>query len=493
MIRALFRDSAIYGLSGLVTQGIAFLLFPFLAHTLHPGQYGVIDIVTLLTTLALLTVALEINQGLGRMVGITGDQRERSAYASTALIWSVASYSLFATAAFALAGPITHALLGRHVDVWITRVAIGGIWVSGSLYLVQDQLRWQLRPLAFTAVSAVVAVVTTSATAAYVFALHGGALGVVGGQLTGATAGLLTAFGLSRGIYHLHFDRAKAKAMLAFSIPLVPSSIGVLLNSYADRLALQHEKSLAAVGTYGVGFRIAVVVALLLLGVQGSVMPHVLSRHREPSTPAELARSLRLFWAVGCVTFVVLSVLAEPLVRLSSSSGYFAAARVVPLLVPAAFLAGLYVFAPGPTIAGRMRGFALANVMAGALNLGLAFALVPPLGIRGAGLATLISSVAGFVAVFAISQPLYHVPHDWKRLALGAAAALVVVVSSRTLLVVDRARALNTGPVLVRLAVCAVGCVIVVAVLVDWRALAPVNLRARARRASTPSSGSDPR
>ena len=71
VLRRLLRDSAIYGAAGLFSQGIAFLLFPFLAHKLDPHAYGVVDIVGVLTTLALLTVTLEINQGLGRAVKLS--------------------------------------------------------------------------------------------------------------------------------------------------------------------------------------------------------------------------------------------------------------------------------------------------------------------------------------------------------------------------------------------------------------------------------------
>lgn len=467
MVRRLFRDSAIYAGAVVLSQGIAFLLFPFLAHTLRPRDYGVIDIIGLLTMLALLTVALEINQGLARMAAGNGGRAEWTAYASTALIWSAASYTVFAIVALAWARPLTHLLLGRHVDVWVTRVAICGIWVTGALYVVQDQLRWQLRPRAFALVASVVAGVTAGATAVYVFAMHGGALGVVGGQLTGGSAGLLTAFGLSRGIYRLRFDRDKARTMLAFSIPLVPSSIGVFLNSYADRLAIQHQQSLGGVGVYGVGFRVATVVSLLLLGVQGATTPLVMARHAEPETPRDLARVFRLFWATSCVAFLVLSVLAEPLVRLLSGPAYFGAARVVAFLVPAAFLAGLYIFAPGPMIAGRTRIYAGVNVAAGLLNLGLAFALVPSLGIRGAGVATLLSSLFVFAGTMRASQRLYPVPHDWLRLAAGAGAATLVVLASRTLLVGNRGDALAAVPVVERLGICGLGSLMVAGILVN--------------------------
>jgi O-antigen/teichoic acid export membrane protein len=336
----------------------------------------------------------------------------------------------------------------------------------------------------------VVAVVTAAASAVYVFVLDGGALGVVGAQLTGATAGLGAGLWLARGAFTLAFDWGKAKTMLLYSIPLVPSSVGVLLNGYADRLALQHERSLAAVGLYGVGFRVAVVVSLLIAAVQNAITPQVLRRHRNPETRVELARALRLFWCLGCLTFVVLSVLAEPLVRLLASPAYFGGSRVVPLLVPAAFLAGVYVFAPGPVIAGRMRAFAAVNIASGAINLGLAFALVPAWGIVGAGIATLTSSAMACIAMLALSQRLYRAPHDWQRLASGTAVAIAVVVVARTLMTVTRSQSLASGPLLARIAVCAVGSLLVASVLIDWRGLVPIVSRVRRRGAEALPPGS---
>lgn len=483
MVRRFFRDSAIYGAAGLFSQGISFLLFPFLAHVLRPRAYGVIDIVGLLTMLAMLTVALEINQGLGRRVAGMDDQAEWTAYASTALVWSIASYTVLVAVGLVLARPLSTVLLGAHIDVWVTRVGLGGIWMSGALYILQDQLRWRNRPKAFAAVSVVVAIVTVGSIAIYVFVLGGRALGVVAGQATGAAAGLLTALALSQGYYRIHFEWQKARSMLIYSLPLVPGSIGVLLNGYADRLAIQHQESLVSVGVYGVGFRLAVVVSLLLMGVQGATTPLVLSRHAEPETPRDLAQVFRLFWAVGCVVFLVLSVLAEPLVALLTAPAYFGGARVVPFLVPAAFLAGLYVFAPGPTIAGRTKAFAAINLTAGLLNLSMAFALVPLVGIRGAGVATFVSSVFSFGATMALSQRLYPVPHDWLRLIGGAAVATLIVIATRSLLVSGRGGALDVGLVLGRVGICVGGSLAVTALLVDTSKLRGISRRVRARPA----------
>ncbi len=268
-------------MAALLSQGIGLLLFPFLAHHFLPQQYGVIDILTLVAIIANLTVALEVNQGLGRHF-VDADERDRVGYASTALLFTVGAYTVFAAVALALAIPLTHVLLARGVDPWITRVAIAWIWVGGIVYLAQDQLRWRARPRAYALVAVTTATVTAGSTVVLVFGFGVGVIGVLIGQLAGALAAALVVFGLSRGAYTLLFDRRKLGVMLAFSLPLVPSSIGVFLNGFADRLVLQHTRSLADVGIYGVAFRIATIVTLLLAGFQGAAGPLILARRDDP-------------------------------------------------------------------------------------------------------------------------------------------------------------------------------------------------------------------
>jgi O-antigen/teichoic acid export membrane protein len=252
----------VYGVAALLSQGIGLLLFPFLAHHFSPREYGIIDILGLVAILANLTIALEVNQGLGRHFA-EASESERVGYASTALLFTVGAYTIFAAIALPLATPLTHVLLAPGVDPWITRVAIVWIWIAGIVYLAQDQLRWRMRPRAYALVAVTTAAVTTGSTAVLVFGFGVGVIGALLGQLAGALAAALAVFLLSRDAYALRFERRKLGVMLAFSLPLVPSSIGVFLNGFADRLVLQHTRSLADVGVYGIAFRIATVVALL--------------------------------------------------------------------------------------------------------------------------------------------------------------------------------------------------------------------------------------
>lgn len=432
-MRRFFGDGAIYAVTGVITHGIAFLLFPFFAHVFEPREFGLIDLLALVTVLVNLTIALEISQGLGRHFADARSDADRRAYASTALIFSATVYSVFLAAALVLAPQLTDMLFGAGVDPDVVRVAMCAMWTSGMLYLGQDLLRWQLRPGAYAAVALTTAGVTSISAAVLILGFGVGVTGAFAAQLLGGlTAGAL-AYWLGREMFRPLFDRAKLREMLAFSLPLVPASIGVFLNGYADRVAIQSQMTLADVGIYGVAYRMAVIVGLVLLGFQTALMPLILARHAEESTPPELERIFRLFCALALGVLLLISIGADALVRVLTPPAYYSAADLVPFVVAAAFFAGMYIFAPGLNIAKRTIPFAVIAVCAGVANLGLAFALVGPLGITGAALAFLLTSAAGFTALMIASQRLYPVPHDWPRLIACAAGIAVLVAISRSL------------------------------------------------------------
>jgi O-antigen/teichoic acid export membrane protein len=445
VLRRFFADSAVYGGAALLSQGIGLLLFPFIAHRFSPHEYGIIDILVLVAIIANLTIALEINQGLGRHF-VAASEEERVDFASTGLLFTAGAYTLFAAAALPLAPQITHVLLERGVDPWITRVAIVWIWVAGIVYLAQDQLRWRMRARAYGIVAVVTAVVAAGVTAVLVFGFDIGVIGALIGQLAGALAAAITLLFFSRSAYALRFDRHKLRIMLAFSLPLVPSSVGVFLNGFADRLVLQHSRSLSEVGVYGVAFRIATVVTLLLAGFQGAAGPLILERHEQATTRDELAHIFRLFSAAALSLFVIVSLFADTEVHILASGAYAAADGLVPYLFIAALFFGVYIFAPGLTIVKRTGTFAAVSISAGLLNLALALLLVPPLGLSGAGLATVASSVWFFALTMIFSQRHYAVDHDWMRLGCALAAALSIVVLARLLLPTGGRHALALAP-----------------------------------------------
>ncbi len=436
---------------------MSFVMFPFYAHHFDPRQYGMFDLLTLTAMLVGWTVALEIYQGVGVYVGGEKDPRRAREYASTALWFSVAAYAAFGLLGEVFSAPLSHTLLGPDVNVSLLRVAVPWMCIQGVLAVTQVQLRWQMRPFAFAISSVVNAIVTIVASALLVFGAGLGVKGAILGQLVAGTTCLAYVLVATRGTFRLIFDWRKCKEMLSYSVPMVPSSIGVFLNLYADRLVIQHVRSLSDVGLYGVGYRLATVVSLLLTAFQAAALPLILARKDEPSTPGDLARVFRLFAVFGLSAFVGISLLATPALYLLAGPRYRHSAAVVPFLLISVLFANMYNFAPGMAIRKKPLPMAVMTVAAGIGNLVLALVLVPPLGILGAGIATSTTSFAWFVGLMVVSQRHYPVPHRWRQLGKAYGVAVALVAGSLALLPTSGSDATRAGPLLVRCVLITVG------------------------------------
>ncbi len=472
MVRRFFRDSAIYVIPTALNSGMALFLFPLYAHHFSRSEYGVLDLITITEVLVSLTVGFQLWQGLGRHVGGVRDEKLVSAYASTALLFTVVCYVLFGLAAQLAAVPLADVLFGSRSDVGVLRVGIVWWCVAGVLVLAQSQLRWQLRA-GRVAVAGVINVAFTGVlSVVLILPAHLGVTGAVLGQLIGCTASLLFILASTRTVFKGRFHRERCAEMLRYSLPLIPAGVAVFLNLYADRLVIREVGSVAEVGVYAVGYRIASAAYFLIAGTQGAITPLVLAHKDDPETPKDLARIFRLFVVCALALFLFLSIMAAPMVRIFAAAPFQHAVVVVPWLVAAVLLSSLYMFAPGMLITKKTGIVAWLTLAGGVGNLALALLLVPSLGILGAGIATSITSLGWFAGMMWFSQKDYPAPHAWARIAVGSAVSLVIVTAAALTLPSGEIHAFDISAMIVRTVIVLGGVALVTAVLLErdeWR------------------------
>jgi Membrane protein involved in the export of O-antigen and teichoic acid len=434
MLRGFLRDSAVYGVASFLARGVSIFLVPIYTRVLAPADYGAIDIVTIVAGIVASVVPLEIGQAVARFFPDQPEDDEKRGYASTSLWYVTLSYSVFLIVAWVLADPIAAALLGPSYGGSLIRVAAIAMCGNGIFYIVQSQLRWSLRAREYAVAGVVYTIASIGTSVVLVIGLRMGVFGVFVGQSVGAVVGIIVSARYAASYYSRTFNTGKLRDMLRFSVPLVPSTLGVLVAMYVDRLAINALMSLSAVGLFGIGYRIASLPQLVLIGFQTSITPLIYATHRDSTAPAELARIFRVFSAMALTLWLVLGLFARDIVAVVTTPEYYGAAAVVPLLVPAVLFAGAYVFMPGLAITKRTSQIAAINITGGVLNLLLNLALIPILGIPGAATATLISSAATFSLNVIASQRAYPVPHHWRPLVTATAIVGAIVAAGWILL-----------------------------------------------------------
>ena len=426
MVKAFFRDSAIYVIPTILSRGLALFLIPLYTRVLSPADYGALDLLTVFGNLVNLTIALEVSQGVARFYGIERATQRKAGYASTALWFTVVTYITFLVVALIYGSELSALIMGKAGLELYFRIGVVYIGVNGIFLLVQNQFRWELRSKNYAIVSILVTLVTAglAVTMAYFlkWGLAGLLLGMIGGSLIGSVYGLWHL----RNTFYFKFHWTQLKDMLKFSAPLVPSGIAVFINNYTDRLMINHYLSLDAVGIYGVAFRLAGVVSLVVWGFQGALTPLVYAHYQEPETPRHLAQIFRFFTVFATLIFLFLSLFARELLSLITTPAYYPAAQLIIFLVPAILFSTMYIFAPGIAIAKKTYVILWVNVLGAASNILFCWLLIPLYGIIGAAVATLMSYVFTFFVFMFYSQKYYYIPHSWKRsvLALSIAALL---------------------------------------------------------------------
>jgi len=427
MLRRLTRDSAIYGSAGLFSRGLQVVMVPLYTRVLSPQEFGVIDLMAMFAAIVNLTVALEISQGVARYYATTECQREKVAYASSAFWFTIGMYGIFAIVCTIFSNSLTRLLLRSTQWEGVFQTAVIAMGCTGVFWLMQDLLRWSFKPKRYVAASLFFSVVSTGVAALLIFCAEAGVAGIFWGQIVGGALGSLVAFGLSKGRYGLLLSWKRCKEMLAFSMPLVPSSISVFFSLYVDRISIRALLDLKEVGLYGVGFRLASVISLLIIGIQGALTPLIYQNHTKTSTPVDLERIFRFFLAGSLPFYVGVSLFSTQIIKWFAAAEYESAWRVVPILGIGILASNLYIFAPGLAIAKRTKVIAGINITAAFLNALGNLCLLPIIRLPGAAISTSLSALFCFAMHMAFSQKYYKVDHQWGR-CIGALVISVAAV-----------------------------------------------------------------
>lgn len=426
MLKKFFKDGLIYSLGSILSKTLGLLLLPLYTRVLSPDDYGIIDLMGIFGNLINLTIALEITQAICIYYIESKEKKDKIEFASTALNFTFIVYSIFLILCFIMPETFSRLILGtsEHKDIFL--LSSISIYLSGFLHFFQILLRSDFQARNFTFLTLVFSLSTIFSSMIYILILKMGIYGSFYGLITGNLIGCILGFYFSKSSYKPIFSLNKFKKMLKFSIPLVPSSIGVFIFIYIDRIAIKELMSTADVGIYGIAYKFASVVGIFLGGFQTSITPLIYEHYKEDKTPNEIAKIFNLFCFTGFILFLFLSLFSFEIISFFTSKEYIEAYKVVPILGFAVVTSLIYVFAPGLAINKNTKDMAFISIFCGIINTLLNFILIPIMSLSGSALATLISSALMFLLYIYRGQKIYFIPYKFKPILVG------IILSSMT-------------------------------------------------------------
>jgi len=434
-LKRLLTTAAAYQVADVVSKPIAVVLLPVYTRKLSSADYGTAELLIAMVIFGSIVVRLGIGEAFVRYHYEQADDAQRAALARRAFGFLLVVSTTVALALAALAEPLSKIVLG-HSDATLFSIAVLGLWSFSNLELAYALLRVEERARTYALASLANVLMTVALTVWLVVLRDEGARGLLLGNYAASTVALLGLWWVLRG--RLVPRGASAHGLgtlLRFGLPTVPADASVFALNLVDRWFLYHRQGAAAAGLYSIAVKLAGVVVFAVRGFQYAWPPLAYSVTDDEDARRVYAFVTTYYVLVTGTVVAGLALLGRWLVRLLAAPSYFGAYEAIPWVALGWALYGLFLILV--VIAGRAkvttRNFpaALAGLL---VNVGLLFALVPPLGIAGAGVALAGAYVVMLAVMRLLTRGLFDVPFEWGRIAHVVAVAGGIAVAGELLL-----------------------------------------------------------
>ena len=430
------RDLLIYGAGRIAFQFLIFLSIPILTRILSKDDFGVIETMTAATGALAVVVVLGLDSASQRSYFDYRDEQveERRRVLSTTF-WTLLCWSTLVVGVLVLlSGPISRALFGDETYSVVVAIAIAVVAAETMFLFIQEVLRVRHQPMRYAVLSIVWGLATIGLMVALVGIFDKGLRGYYVGFLVGGLLTVVVGLLVIRDAVRFTFDTRELKVMLAFGLPLVPLSASIWIIQLVDRFFLLHYSSIAELGVYGLGVRLANLLLLAVVTLGLAWVPFIFDlAQRAPEEEREV-RGRSLTYTVVLLGFgaVVISIFAREAFLTVTDPKFEDAYQVVGLTAASVVFIGMnLVTMTGISLRRRTGYFARYAVYVAALNIALNFLLIPPYGMVGAALATALTYAVLSVLYYYRAQKLDPAPFKPRKvLAVLAVTGVLIAIGT---------------------------------------------------------------
>src|SRR5437667_8225060 len=162
-IKRLVRQSAIYGVGGILSRILAVLLLPLYTSYLGRAGFGKIETIVALTTVLVIVLRLGISSAFFRFYFDTNDPEQRTLVVRTSFWFTMTMATVGLALGFLFATPLAH-LLRLGDDPWLVRAAFVGLWAQMNYEQLTSLFRVEERSVAFVSASIANILITVGMT-----------------------------------------------------------------------------------------------------------------------------------------------------------------------------------------------------------------------------------------------------------------------------------------------------------------------------------------
>lgn len=420
------------GIAKIVSSLRGLILFPILAKTLGPSNYGVWSQILITLGLFLPFVTLALPETMVRFLAAEKDKKNVAKVIFTIIFFILIIATIFALILFFSSSSFAKVLLKDSSASFAIRIA-SFLIILGALNQVSiESFRVFGQIKKYSAISILQTLLEILIVLPLVF-FGFGLFGTIVAFLIADS--LILLISLIFILSHVGFSRPDFSILapyLAFALPLVPIGLFDTFINSSDRYVLGFFKGSAAVGIYSATYNIGLLAIVFIYPISYILAPTIFKLFDEKKIDQVkfyLSYSLKYFLLFSIPAVIGLTVLAKPLLRsLATSEFILMNSMLIVLIVALSTVAyGVQViFYYIVMLKKSTKFFIMAFGIGGIVNLILNIVIIPGLGALGAAITTLIAYVLVAVIVYFESRKYIIFRVDFLTIIKSILVSLVM-------------------------------------------------------------------
>ncbi|WP_054331854.1 oligosaccharide flippase family protein [Merdimmobilis hominis] len=411
--KKLIGNTVIFAIGSFSSKLLVFLLMPLYTRVLTTSDYGVMDIIVNTSNLLIPIVMVSINEGIIRF-GLDRSVR-KSDVLSTGLGVCLAGFLVF----------------GLFIPLmkWVEFISsytmlIYAYVLAGCLKSVVSQF---VRAIGYVKLYAFDGILSTFTTVVFnILLLVVFKWGINGYVLSTVLSNVLSVLflfwiaNLKKFVKPRQVSPAIAKAMLVYSLPLIPTTIFWWITNVSGRYMVTYFLGESANGLFSVAYKIPTVITMIS-GIFSQAWQ--ISAVTEADDPGQSRFYSDIFSSYQTVVFMCASgvlLLIKPITAILVSEAFYPSWKYVPFLVLSVIFSCFVTFLGTFYMVAKKNAMALVTTCVGAgLNLVLNYFLIPKYGVNGAAFATFACYFTVFVLRAVDTRRIVRLDLGLGRMALN--------------------------------------------------------------------------
>jgi len=424
-IRSLTKQTLIYGVGTILARFVTFLLLPVYTNILPAAEYGLAALVFAFLGFMIIIFNYGLDSALMRFYSEVHEPPQKTAILSTAIWLTLATSLIMGAIIYGLSGFLGRVLLNDPAHANLIRYSAAILFFDAICHVPFALLRLEEKSFQFMGIRLINVIVVFALNVYLVGKLQRGVDGIFESNLltSALTATILYTVILKK--LRLRFAGAAARELALFGLPFIPAGLATVCMEMLNRYILEHLLDLTAVGIFSAGFKLGIFMLLLTTAFYYAWQPFFLKAGPQESSRPLFARIFTYFVLVELSFWLGLTAFMPEIVHLHIGKIYLIGKEyqacepmVSIILLGYVFLGINQTFLPGIYFEKKTRYLAYLTFLAAAVNVGANFILIPVLGIVGSAYSSLIGYITLAVGGYVVSQRLFRVPYDFRRVGI---------------------------------------------------------------------------